>query len=219
MHENSKLLFARYAAAFFRGNPRVLEVGPDGTPSSYETMVRRDLVAAAPLTWHTVDLASRPGMTHAARSEYEFPIADDSYDVVLSGQVLEHVRKPWRWLPELARVCSPGGHVITISPITWPYHEAPVDCWRIYPEGLRALHDEARLEVLDVRWESLERKGLLPRWPRPVSDHAPGFAYRVARRLHWPLARSFDAITVARKGAGARAASGPRQLDRDGSSP
>ena len=199
MHQNSKLMFAKYAMAFFAPGTRVLEVGPDGTPSTYERMVRDARGGSAPAVWDTVDLATRPGMTHRARSEYEFPIADGAYDVVLSGQVLEHVRKPWRWLPELARVCRAGGHVITISPVTWPYHEAPVDCWRIYPEGLRALHEEARLDVVDVRWESLEKGALLPRWPRPTSDHAPGLGYKLARWLHWPLARSFDAITVAKK--------------------
>jgi SAM-dependent methyltransferase len=199
MHDNSKLLFAKYALPFFGAGTRVLEVGPDGVPSTYEAIVRRERGGGGPAAWHTVDLATRPGMTHRAKTEYEFEIADGSYDVVLSGQVLEHVRKPWRWLPELARVCRSGGHVITISPVSWPYHEAPVDCWRIYPEGLRALHEEARLDVVSVRWESLEERGLLPRWPRPVSDHAPGFGYKLARLLHWPLARSFDAITIAKK--------------------
>jgi SAM-dependent methyltransferase len=138
-------------------------------------------------------------MTHAARSEYEFPIEPGAYDLVLSGQVLEHVRKPWRWLPELARVCRPGGYVVTISPVTWPYHEAPVDCWRIYPEGMRALCDEAGLTVVESRWQCLEPRGLLPRMPRPVSDHAPGRLYKLARWLHWPLARSHDTVTIARR--------------------
>lgn len=199
MHENSKLIFARHAMPFFTAATRVLEIGPDGMPSTYQRMVREQRGDDAPATWHTVDLAARPGMTHAARSEYEFPIADSAYDLVLSGQVLEHVRKPWRWLPELARVCRPGGHVITISPVTWPYHEAPVDCWRIYPEGMRALYEEAGLVVLESRWECLEPSGLLPRWPRPVSDHAPGRLYKLARWLHWPLARSHDTVTIGRK--------------------
>lgn len=199
MHDNSKLLFARYALPLFTAGVRVLEVGPDGTPSTYQAMVKSALGSAAPTTWDTVDLATRPGMTHRAKNEYEFPIADGSYDLVLSGQVLEHVRKPWRWLPELARVCRAGGHVITISPVSWPYHEAPVDCWRIYPEGLRALHEEARLDVTALHCESLEKNGFLPRWPRPASDHAPGLGYKLARFLHWPLERSIDAITIARK--------------------
>ena len=203
MHDNSKLLFARYAMALFAPTTRVLEVGPDGVPSTYQRMVGKALGERAPRQWDTVDLAGRPGMTHAARDEYTFPIATGSYDLVLSGQVLEHVRKPWRWLPELARVCTPGGHVVTISPVSWPYHEAPVDCWRIYPEGLRALHDEACLDVLRCQWETLEPRGLLPRCPRPRSDHAPGLLCKLARLLHWPLARSYDAVTIARKPAGA----------------
>jgi SAM-dependent methyltransferase len=141
-------------------------------------------------------------MTHAARSEYEFPIADGEYDVVLSGQVLEHVKKPWRWLPELARVCRPGGHVVTISPVSWPYHEAPVDCWRIYPEGTKALYEEAGLNVLLAHWETLEPRGLLPRFPRPISDHAPGLLFKIARLLRWPLARSYDTVTIGRKAPG-----------------
>ena len=200
MHDNSQRLFRHYALPLFGPGTRVLEVGPDGVPSSYRRLVEGALGQSLP-RWDTIDLAGRPGMTHAARDEYTFPIADSSYDLVLSGQVLEHVRKPWRWLPELARVCRPEGHVVTISPVSWPYHEAPVDCWRIYPEGLRALHDEAGLLVRECRWESLEPRGLLPRCPRPISDHAPGLLYKLARLCGWPLARSYDAVTIATKPA------------------
>ena len=199
MHENSKRMFVRHALPRFVGAARVLEIGPDTLPSTYAGLVRAHHGARAPATWDTVDLASRPGTTFAARSEYEFPVDDGSYDVVVSGQVVEHVRKPWRWFPELARVCRRGGVVVTISPVSWPYHEAPVDCWRIYPEGLRALHEEAGLEIEHVSWGTLEPRGVLPRCPRPASDHAPGRLYKLARAVGWPLARAFDAVTVARK--------------------
>lgn len=205
MHDNSKRMFTRYALPLFGRDLRVLEVGPDAERSTYQQLVEGALGGPC-ACWHTIDLAGRPGMTHASRDEYTFPLADDSYDLVLSGQVLEHVQKPWRWLPELARVCRPGGHVVTLSPVSWPYHEAPVDCWRIYPTGLRALCDEAGLEVRDCRWESLEPRSLLPRCPRPLSDHAPGTLYKLARLVGWPLARSYDAITIARKPQPARAA-------------
>jgi len=199
MHENSQRMFTTHALGLFPAGVRVLEIGPDGVPSSYARLVAAARGSAGPAAWDTVDLAGRPGMTFAARSEYEFPIPDGSYDVVLSGQVLEHVRKPWRWLPELARVCRRGGHVVTISPVNWPYHEAPVDCWRVFPEGLRALHEEAGLTVELATWQSLERRRWLPRCPRPVSDHAPGLFYKLARLVGWPLARAYDAITIAKK--------------------
>lgn len=66
-----------------------------------------------------------------ASSEYEFPIPSDSYDIVLSGGVIEHVRKVWVWIREVARVCKIGGLVITVAPASWPYHVAPIDCWRL----------------------------------------------------------------------------------------
>ncbi|HEX6811149.1 MAG TPA: methyltransferase domain-containing protein [Planctomycetota bacterium] len=201
MHENSKLLFARHALPFFTRGVRVLEIGPDHVPSTYQQMVADHRRSDGPAVWETVDLASRPGMTFAATNEYAFPIPESGYDVVVSGQVMEHVRKPWLWMRELARVCRTGGHVVTISPVSWPYHEAPVDCWRAYPEGMRALYEDAGLEVLEARWQTLEPRGLLPRFPRPISDHAPGFLYRLARFLRWPLARAYDAITIGRKPA------------------
>jgi hypothetical protein len=200
MHSNSKLLFTRHVLPLLDRSSRVLEVGPDGTPSTYARMAEAALGGPCG-AWDTVDLAARPGMTYAARSDCEFPIAAGAYDVVLSGQVFEHVRRPWRWLPELARICRAGGVVATISPVTWPYHEAPIDCWRAYPDGLRALHEDAGLEVVVCRWESLEPRAWLPRCPRPASDHAPGVLYKLARFVGWPLARAYDAVTIARKPA------------------
>jgi SAM-dependent methyltransferase len=145
---------------------RVLEIGPDQRPSTYQRVV-----ADPTITWETLDmdegarwtLVSTAALTHRSTNEYIFPIADNAFDVVVSGQVIEHVRKIWRWVPELARVCKPGGLVITINPVSWEYHEAPVDCWRIYPEGMRALHADAGLTTELAVFESLEdRFGFTP---------------------------------------------------------
>jgi SAM-dependent methyltransferase len=157
MHENSRLLFEKYARGVFRPHMRVLEIGPDATPSTYQKVV-----SDPTLRWETLDIRKTKQqsqlslMTHVAENEYEFPIPDDSYDAVLSGQVMEHVRKVWIWFREVTRVCRRGGTVITICPVTWPYHEDPVDCWRVYPEGMKALCDEAGLEPLLIACESVE---------------------------------------------------------------
>lgn len=148
MHENSRRIFLTYVRPLFGPGARVLEIGPDGTPSTYRT-----LAADPTLRWETLDLAADTSVVpagdldHLATSEVEFPLPSDAFDLVFSGQVIEHVRRPWRWLTECARVTRPGGRVITICPVSWPYHEAPVDCWRMYPEALRALYEEAGLEV------------------------------------------------------------------------
>jgi SAM-dependent methyltransferase len=157
MHLNSKLLFEKYAVPFFRVNHRVLEISPDAIPSSF-----RECVRETGIQWETLELrrADRPtpapGVSHIAEREYSFPIPENTYDVVLSGQVIEHVRKIWVWVRELARICRPGGVVITICPVSWPYHEDPVDCWRIYPEGMRALCEEAGLQPVVIECQNLE---------------------------------------------------------------
>jgi len=33
----------------------------------------------------------------------------ERFDIVLSMEVLHHCKRPWRLVPELARICKPGG--------------------------------------------------------------------------------------------------------------
>lgn len=195
MHPNSRLLFERHARGLFRAGMRVLEVGPDARPSSYQQVVGDPAVR-----WESIDLdigvAGKDALTHVAKGEYEFGLEDDAFDVVVSGQVIEHVRKPWVWIRELARVCKPGGKVITVNPVSWPYHEAPVDCWRIYPEGMKALYDEAGLTVELSRCETLEVR---PRfWRVPGKSYHRGPMSRL-RRLVTPATYALDTVTIGTK--------------------
>jgi SAM-dependent methyltransferase len=197
MHTNSQLLFQKYAVEIFRPGMHVLEIGPDRFPSTYQS-----LMANSSLTWDTLDLYPNARLTYTAKSEYAFPIQDNTYDAVLSGQVIEHVRKPWLWMRELSRVCKIGGLVVTVNPVSWPYHEAPIDCWRAFPEGMRALYEDASLEVILSKWESLEARryrnhipGRSPEWqPRLLRA-----AYRVLGLCGFPVECAYDTITIGRK--------------------
>lgn len=197
MHTNSKLLFQKYVVPHLRPGQRVLEIGPDTSPSNY-----RKLVDLPGLTWDTVDFPRDFATTYTLAEEYHFPIPDGGYDIVLSGQVIEHVRKVWVWMREVARVCKPGGLVVTINPVSWPYHEAPIDAWRIYPEGMRALYDDAGLEVLSSVWESLEAKAFHAALPGRSPTHQPAFVRRLFRLLNtvrFPAECAFDTVTVGRR--------------------
>lgn len=190
-------LFGKYARPYFAAGSRVLEIGPDGFPSAY-----RSLVDGGNLAWDTIDVFQDARLTYVATSEYSFPIPDGRYDVVVSGQVIEHVRKVWVWMREVSRVCKPGGVVITINPVSWPYHEAPVDCWRAYPEGMKALYEDAALEVVLSSWESLEATGFR-RYTPGASPEAQSpllrAAHQVLGRLGFPVERAYDTITIGRK--------------------
>lgn len=163
MHLNSELLFKKYALPYFKPNLRVLEIGPAGFPSAYQKLVHIDNIE-----WHTIDFSNTTyidtatnNLTHTLTSPYEFPIEDEVYDIVLSGQVIEHVEKIWTWLTELRRITKFNGYIITINPVSWPYHEAPIDCWRIFPNGIYALAEQTNLYVEKCVCESLEKDNIL----------------------------------------------------------
>jgi SAM-dependent methyltransferase len=175
----------------------VLEIGPDRFPSTYQKEVPH-----ATRAWDTVDIYNSKNLTYPNAGEYAFPIPDDAYDVVISGQVIEHVKKIWRWIQEVERVCKKGGHVIIINPVSWPYHTHSVDCWRIFPDGMRALLDDTRLRVIDSRFGSLEIPGFKRYIPgrSPLSQSWPRRTFfRLAGTFGFPIERSYDTITIALK--------------------
>jgi SAM-dependent methyltransferase len=201
MHRNVQALFRRHAAGLFTGDRRVLEIGPDRAPSTLQTLV--DYPDDA---WHTLDLVSRDdvALTYRAEAEYAYPVTDDAYDIVVASSVLEHVPRIWVWIRELVRICRPGGHVVIISPVSWHYHEAPVDCWRMYPEGARALFEDAGLELVlsefgavDLEWlqrltpARLRRKAFWQRFSGLFG------LWNALTRL--PPEGAFDTISIGRK--------------------
>jgi SAM-dependent methyltransferase len=202
MHRNARFILDKHGKEFFKPGSSVLELGPDGAPSTFQRMVGRDTAR-----WDTLDIGTTYTQpTWLVTDAYKFPVPSNTYDIVLSGQVIEHVPKIWRWFPELARMCKPGGLVITINPVSWHYHEAPVDCWRIYPEGMKALADDAGLEVLSSIWESVEfdRIPFLPQRVRAEKRFLMllfGPFWAMHRVLRIPFQGSFDTITIARKPA------------------
>ena len=197
MHTNSRLIFEKHAKQYFRPGMRVLEIGPDRFPSTFCSLVNDHSI-----TWETIDLYQDAKLTHSALSEYKFPIPDKTYDIILSGQVIEHVRKIWVWMKEVARVCKAGGFVITINPASWPYHEAPIDCWRAFPEGMRALYEDSSLSVLLSICGSLEVPESRRRIPGRSRECQPKWlrrAYKVLNRFGFPHECSFDTITIGQK--------------------
>ncbi len=54
------------------------------------------------------------------------PFQDESFDTVVSTQVLEHVEKPWLMIKEIGRILKRGGVCILSAPFMVPYHADPM---------------------------------------------------------------------------------------------
>lgn len=104
-----------------------------------------------------VDLTPGPNVDRVLQRPYDWrEIPDGSVDLLVSGQVLEHVEFFWITALEVSRVLKPGGIACLIAPSSGPEHRYPVDCWRFYPDGMRAFAKVARLHCVEVytNWEN-----------------------------------------------------------------
>ena len=77
------------------------------------------------------------------------PFNDNTFDTLVSTQVLEHVSDPKKVIQEMCRVLKPGGILILSAPMTWPLHEEPYDFFRYTKHGLRYLMQKTNFKILD----------------------------------------------------------------------
>jgi SAM-dependent methyltransferase len=112
----------------------------------------RGLFARPGWTYTGFDLSPGPNVDVVLESETKWGnIPSDTYDVVVSVSTLEHTRMPWLVAAEIARIAKPGALICLTAPYAWPYHAHPIDCWRIFPDGMSALMESVGIEPLLTR--------------------------------------------------------------------
>ncbi|UEG50917.1 class I SAM-dependent methyltransferase [Ferruginibacter lapsinanis] len=77
----------------------------------------------------------------------DLPYETNTFDTVISTQVLEHVYDHHSMIKEAYRVLKPQGNIILTVPFTWELHEEPYDFFRISKHGLKELFEEAGFEI------------------------------------------------------------------------
>jgi glycosyltransferase involved in cell wall biosynthesis/SAM-dependent methyltransferase/uncharacterized protein YbaR (Trm112 family) len=75
------------------------------------------------------------------------PFADDSFDLIMSQAVLEHVPDPQRAVDEMTRVLKPGGRIYIEIAFMQPLHAVPSHYMNVTPHGIA--HLCRNLEVLE----------------------------------------------------------------------
>jgi len=107
---------------------------------------------------HSVPLCTALGLDRGQIVEANYPevdllslpFGDNSFHVVVSDQVIEHVGgDPLQAVEESRRVLKPGGLAVHTTCFLNPMHGAPEDYWRFSPKALELLCGRFS-DVLDV---------------------------------------------------------------------
>ena len=155
MHQSSYTKMQGFRQNFLAGKESdylfILDLGSQDVNGSY-----RPLFENTSWRYAGMDMAAGANVDVVVQTPYDWKeIASASVDVLISGQAFEHIEYFWITMLEIERVLKPGGLCCLLAPSSGPEHRYPVDCWRFYPDGMRALVRSSALELLEVstQWE------------------------------------------------------------------
>ena len=113
--------------------------------------------------WKYYGLDIQPGnnVDIVAKETYEWGLELLSYDVIISGQCLEHVKDTKEWIKQVDKYLKVGGLVCIIAPWSYRQHRYPVDCWRILPDGMEfLLKDVCGFKILECFLKEVDCVGI-----------------------------------------------------------
>lgn len=89
-----------------------------------------------------------PSGADVASDAESLPFRDESFDIAVSFQTLEHCQNPVQVIAEMRRVLKKNGHVILTTHGSWMFHPSPHDYFRWTNEGLHYLcRSFAKVEI------------------------------------------------------------------------
>ncbi len=110
----------------------------------------------------------------------DIAIGDETVDVVISTQVLEHVTDVDKYLKEAYRVTKKGGLLLLSTHGYWIYHPNPTDLWRWTRDGLE-------LTLERNGFESVESLGFINRAASGLQLLQDAFQWKLPRIFFRPI--------------------------------
>ena len=129
------------------GKWEVLDLGAASSQSNYPGYSTNFVDER--FTYHGLDMSAGDNVDIVPDDPNAWPIADNSIDVVICGQMFEHDPFFWLTTAQIARVLRPGGYFCAIAPSSGPAHGFPIDCWRFYGDAGGAICSWVGLEMLE----------------------------------------------------------------------
>lgn len=114
-----------------------------------QTLDHRILLQNYDCTITGVDIQAGRNVDIQMTRPYRIPVPSNSQDIVISGQVFEHIPFPWASFLEIARVLKSGGYFFITVPSRGHRH-GTYDLWRYYADSMRAFAAFADLELVEA---------------------------------------------------------------------
>lgn len=96
-----------------------------------------------------LELDYAPGIDYIGSVE-SIPEINNTFDLVISQEVLEHVKEPAVAMSEIKRVLKKNGKCYIQLPFIIGFHPCPNDYWRFTKQGIVALVEASGLKVIEV---------------------------------------------------------------------
>jgi SAM-dependent methyltransferase len=142
---------------------RVLEVGSVDVNGN----LRPTVEALGPREYVGVDIEKGQGVDVVCRAEdILHTFGKESFDAVISTEMLEHIRD-WRMVvSNIKNICRPGGVVLlTTRSHGFKYHGFPYDFWRYEQEDMKNIFSDFEIQALQ---EDPEMPGVLMKAKKPL---------------------------------------------------
>jgi SAM-dependent methyltransferase len=126
---------------------RVIEVGSYYVNGSLRSLIQ----LSSPSEYIGVDIEKGPGVDLICQADNlirEF--GRESFDIVISTEMLEHVKNWSLVISNLKNLCRPGGIIlITTRSYGFGYHAFPYDFWRYELEDVKAIFEDCEILKLE----------------------------------------------------------------------
>lgn len=147
MHAESLELMKGFVGTYIDNNfdENVLDVGSFDVNGSYRELFNHFEAYTG------VDIVEGPNVDKVVPAGL-FSQYLDKYDIVVSGNTIEHCINPFSFIEDIDSVLKSGGYCCIITPTKIDIHSHPIDCWRILPDGMKILfkHVGWEIEVCEI---------------------------------------------------------------------
>lgn len=149
---------------------KIIEIGSRDVNGS----VKQEIMPLQPLSYLGVDIEMADGVDEVC-NVYDLVehFGEESFDVVISTEMVEHVRDWREAFSQMKRILKPNGvMLITTRSKGFPYHDYPSDFWRFELEDMETIFSDMEIEALD---NDESDPGVLVKARKPVSFKEKSF--------------------------------------------